>query len=174
MSLDNLVEEDEDEDNGIANNDGRSKSRIAFTISGKYDSSDSYDDYTDWSQSEEDMKLAYLVTKGKNNTGTEGMVRDSAEKIADSGNHNEWYSELQVKLAHFFGDFIGVDLPDGREPKGAAPLLEYLDIRGEHIVDYFKENPEVRENFKEALKEANKNDEDDSTSAPASPVQGDD
>lgn len=127
---------------------GQSKSLVANTYS-SYGTDDPDPDkkIDNWGLSEDEVRLAWLVTKGSNNSGTEGFVRDAAATLASSSSHEEWYSQLQINLAHYIGDIMGVSLPNGEEPEGPVPMMEQLDLDGSDLMEFFRENPEEIEHL---------------------------
>lgn len=106
---------------------------------------DSYKELDDWGLDEDDISLSYNVTKAN------GLVRNTLKSLAPSGNHEEWYAELQVGLAHRIAQLKGRDeLPDGREVEGAVPIMEQVSITGGDIMDYLREHPECIEDLDSA------------------------
>lgn len=141
MNMDNLrsgVSNDDDQSDGPE----QSKSLIAnvYSSDGSQDP-DPYKILDDWAVSEEDIRLAYEVTAAG------GLVRRNIKRLTPSGSHEEWYTELQVAIAHRVAELTGADLPDGREVEGAVPVMEQVSIGGEEIMDYFREHPEEIENL---------------------------
>lgn len=123
----------------------QSKSLIANTYSNDGESDpDSYKNIGDWGIDNDQIHLAYRVTKGSG-TGTDGLMRDAAATLSSSGSHEEWYSQLQVKLAHYIGDIMEVTLPTDVEPKGPVPLFEFLDFDGGDLMEFLRENPQYIE-----------------------------
>lgn len=120
------------------NEDEQKKSLIANVYSnvGVKDP-DPYKELDDWAVSSDDIQLAHNVTSGG------GLVRRNLKKLTASGSHEEWYTELQVALAHRIAQLTGQELPDGREVRGAVPVMEQVSISGDDIMDYLREHPEI-------------------------------
>lgn len=116
----------------------QSKSLIAnvYSNTGERDP-DPYRNLTDWASTEEDIRLAYQVTAAG------GLVRRNLKRLTQSGSHEEWYTGLQVALAHRIAQLTDSELPDGREVEGAVPIMEHVSISGDDIMDYLREHPEV-------------------------------
>lgn len=131
------------DDSGTVSTDeaGQSKSLIANVYSSDgTDDPDSYKELDDWDVSEEDIALAHDVTAG---SGASSLVRDALKKASASGSHEEWYTVMQIALAHRVAQRYGRDqLPDGREVRGAVPLMEHVSIEGSDIMDYLRAHPE--------------------------------
>lgn len=102
---------------------------------------DSYKELDDWDVSDDDIALAYDVTAGSGSNSS--LVRDALKRLSSSGSHEEWYTEMQVALAHRIAGLLGrEELPDGRETRGAVPVMEQVSIKGEDIMDYLQAHPE--------------------------------
>lgn len=135
FDLDELKEEgtvsrDDEEDMSDAD---QAKSLIANVYS--TDADDNYKDLSDW---EDFDPLAYQLTK------QDGLLRSTLKDITASGSHEEWYCQLQVKLGHYIGDIVEREMPDGSEPEGAVPLLDFLAIDATDILEYMEDDEEIR------------------------------
>lgn len=116
---------------------GQSKSLIANVYSSDGTSDpDSYKNLDDWAVSEEDISLAYEVTAAG------GLVRRNIKRLTQSGSHEEWYTQLQVALAHRIAQLTESELPNGQEVEGAVPVMEQVSITGEDIMGFLREHPE--------------------------------
>jgi hypothetical protein len=116
------------------------KSLIANVYS--TDADDNYKDLSDWEDFDE---MAYHLTK------QDGLLRSTLKDITPSGSHEEWYCQLQVKLGHYIGDIVEREMPDGSEPEGAVPLLDFLAIDAGDILEYLETDEEVRETVVQAI-----------------------
>jgi len=137
----------------------QAKSLVANVYS--TDGDDKYKDVSGWEWFD---SLAWEVTKEN------GTVRTSLKKLAPSGNHEEWYTRFQIYLAHYIGGVIGnlPELPDGEEPKGAVPLMDFLGFDEQDVAQYVVasefELSDLNDAIKQARAEQAGNDEDDDSS----------
>lgn len=145
-------------DNQNNNDAEQSKSLIANTYSNRGSADpESYKELDDWELTDEEIQLAYDVTRGG------GVMRRAAKSMAASGSHEEWYSELQVKLANYVADILNQDLPNGESPEGPIPLMEFLALDEQDIVEYLRSQEDAQmalsvleelQDNEEALREA--------------------
>lgn len=98
---------------------------------------DPYKKLGNWGVDQQDIKLAYDVTAGG------GLVRRNLKRITPSGSHEEWYTEFQVALAHRIAQLTGEEMPDGRDVRGAVPVMEHLSIDASDIMEYLRANPQM-------------------------------
>lgn len=148
MDWNNLTSSGSDDspDNGTSQ---QKKSLVANVYS--TDTDENYKDLSDW---EEFSPLAWQLTRSSNGAShpAAGLVRDTLKRVTESGDHEEWYTQLQVALGHFIGEKLQVEeLPDGSEPQGAVPLMELFDFTDRHIAEYLAENGEVADDLFERI-----------------------
>lgn len=130
----------EPDDSGTAR---QQKSLIANVYS--TDRDDNYKSLEGWDWFDE---TAYHVTKGG------GLLRRNLKRITPSGSHEEWYTRFQLLLAHYVGELVDETLPNGDEPEGPVPLMEFLGFDADDIARYLQENPEMAEEIASRLSEA--------------------
>lgn len=141
----NKLTDDDSDDSSSAGTSQQKKSLVANVYS--TDGDDKYKDLSDW---EEFNPLAWELTRSSNGADhpAAGLVRDTLKRVTESGDHEEWYTQLQVALGHFIGEKLQhEELPDGSEPEGAVPLMELFDFTDRHIAEYLAANGEVAENL---------------------------
>ena len=158
-----------DPEDNIDDSDVQSKTLIANVYSNRGASDpEAYKELDDWEDvTDEDLAIAYDVTSDN------GYVRDNIKKITSSGDHREWYTQLQVALAHYisgpgrleeetFGNEVTV------ESEGAEPLLDLLAFEADHIVNYLLNGrADMAEEVYKRLDEAADNDEQEAEEEPA-------
>ena len=141
MDMDNL-RNGRSNDNEQSSGPEQHKSLIANVYSSRgAEDPDPYKQLTDWEVSDEDIQLAYDVTSGG------GLVRRNIKRLTASGSHEEWYTQLQVALAHRVAQLTDTQLPDGREVRGAVPVMEQVSITGDDIMDYLRAHPDEIDNL---------------------------
>ena len=161
MAMDDMFSGDGDDDEEQTTNvqDEQKKTLIAnaYNTTGQNDP-DPYKEL-DWNLNEEEIRMAYLMTAPRSSGSA--VVQNTLDSWGPGG-HEEWYSELQVKLAHIFGD-AGVPVPEfdeqDIEPEGAVPMMEFLGLNEDDILQFLSENQEVAQEVYEALHEARQEEE---------------
>jgi len=102
--------------------------------------SDPYKELDDWECSDDEIRLAYQLGAG---SAADPIVRDKLATLTESGDREEWFTDLTVAMGHRIAQLIGRDtLHDGRDVKGAVPVMEQFSIQGGDIMDYLREHPE--------------------------------
>lgn len=154
----------DESDSGAAN---QSKTLVANMYSSRgIQDPDSYKELDDWSMSDDDISLSYQVTKAG------GLVRNALKSLSASGNHEEWYADMQIALAHRIAELKGQDeLPDGRDVEGAVPVMEQVSIGADEVMDFLREHPEEISDLDTSelaeLREAAEDDDQDAAQAEA-------
>lgn len=163
------IEEEQDEQTTSSSGEKQHKSLIANTYSTK--TLTDRKDISDWRLNEQQVRLAFGCTSPRHGSGGLKKFLDGLR----AGGHEEWYSELQVALAHMvvespyatITEFEELDI----EPRGAVPVLELLSISAGDIAAYLQsemeENPEMVRQLRDALNDMDIPDEQEEEPEPA-------
>jgi len=137
--------------------------------------SDPERDCTDWEMTEEQIHVLYMLNSpnGGGTTAMQEMFDDISE-----GDHYEWYNQFQWKLAHHvhgnikylqeFQQYLNDQQEDedgdeeddeNVEADGPVPLMEFLALGGESILEYLSEHPKEAEAVYEVLDNAQEDEE---------------
>lgn len=149
MAMDSLLDSDSTaaDEQEAAGAEGQNKSLVAnvYNNNGQADP-DPYKEL-DWQMPSaideldvsEAMLLSYYFVAPR--SAGSAVVQNTLDDYS-TGGHEEWYAELQLKLAHIFGD-VGIRIPEFEEreiePRGATPMLDFLGIDGDDIVQYLQD-----------------------------------
>ena len=101
---------------------------------------DPYKELDDWGCDGDDIELAYQLAAG---SAADPIVRDKLSTLTQSGDRDEWFTDLTVAMGHRIAQLIGRDtLHDGRDVEGAVPIMEQFSLNGGDLMDYLREHPE--------------------------------
>jgi len=175
MAMGNLFDDDEEQtdEEPVQADEEQKKSLVAnlYNNAGQ-DDPDPYKQL-DWEMPdrgeeltlEEAMLVSYqfIAPRSDGSAIVQSTLNDYSE-----GGHEEWYATLQLKLAHIFGD-VGVQIPEFErrdiEPQGAPPMLEFLGIDADDIIDYLSQNPEMASDVYQRLQQAAEDDDSEEEEA---------
>lgn len=169
MGLDNTMTEEESVEQPSKSGNEQRKSLIANSYSTSLD--DEYKDITGWGLDEDEIERAYKLNAPQG--GGSAAVQTALNGLF-AGGHEEFYSRLQLALAHVFGRSQQIRELDeaGVEARGSVPVMQLLNIESSDAVDYFTaedvdveitaediaqildSNPEVAEELQEVMQEA--------------------
>lgn len=137
------------------NDDSGKVDEQAKTLIGHCYSTDSHDKYQDCSDWEWFESAAYEFAQGG------GLMRKFAKAMAPSGSHHEWYSRLIVRMTQYFSVYAQREetVEQFGLETGPVPLMEFFEFSGEDIARYLRENPELADDFKEAMSELKEEEE---------------
>lgn len=134
MGLENTMQETEPSEEST--NGEQRKSLIANSYSTSHDNN--YKDVTGWGMDEDEINLAYLLNAP--NSGGSASVQRALDGLF-AGGHEEFYSRLQIALAHVFGRTRNIPEfeAQGIEAEGSVPVMQLLNIEVSDIVEYITE-----------------------------------
>lgn len=180
----NLFDDDEEQNDEepAESGEGQKKSLVANVYNNRGDSDPDPYKELDWEMPdrgdelsvEEAMLVSYFFIAPRSDGSA--VVQNTLDDYSEGG-HEEWYATLQLKLAHIFGD-VGVRIPEFEkrdiEPQGAPPMLEFLGIDADDIIDYLAQDPEMAEDVYSRLQEAADEGDEETEETEQEPAEADD
>lgn len=140
-----------------ANGEEQKKSLVANTYSRRgvgLPTDDRYKELEDWQLSDDEITLAYELNAPQ---GGSAVVQNFLDAFW-AGGHEEFYSELQIAIAHMVAHHPNYTVRefDERdiEAQGAVPVMELFQIDTDDVASYLSENQDIAQEIYEALREA--------------------
>lgn len=143
FDIDELKDDEEESDDQRSSNETglheQKKTLIAHSYSTTYD--DKYSDLDDWGLSQEQVRMLHKMYS--TSTGS-GALKGIVSALTESGDHEEFYNELQLAIAHAvyplgqlddfkeMAEFEEYDI----EPQGSIPVMEFFQLDSDDIIQY--------------------------------------
>lgn len=142
MGLGDTISDDSSNDDSEQSTRDQSKSLIANTYSNRGRGPNGYKSLDDWGLSDEEIEIAFGVTSTQNGSGS---VRNFVKGLVPSKDHEEFYSKLQLAIAHSISTGYKVNELEASsiDSRGSVPLMEMFHISAGDMVQYMKDNPQV-------------------------------